>query len=182
MIRVTVIDVRTGRVVRTKGTSSLKNLKHTMQDCGVTSKGVGKTDAGLVTYIYEEDWTPQQIHDLKSATRKYESPFDVEEYGLEYYLYHDLYLSDFERTQLVHYSEKNAFAQEDKLQASLTVEDKRLAKVFEAIRQHQVTIVCVNPDGDCSNGRGYGEDLLTRLMPTTDAVPFQSTKYHRIRA
>lgn len=180
MIRVTVIDVRTGQVVQTKATSSLKNLKHTLQDCSVTSKGVSKTDVGLVTYIYDEDWTPQQVHDLKSATRKYESPFDVEEYGLEFYLYHDLYLSDYERTQLVHYNEKSAFVQEEKLQNTLTEEDKRLAKVFEAIRH--ITIVCVNPDGDCSNGRGYGEDLLTRLMQTTDAVPFQSPKYHRIRA
>ena len=182
MIRVTVIDVRTGQPVHTKATSSLKNLKHTLQDCGVTSKGCSKTDPGQVTYIYDDDWTPQQVHDLQSAVRKYESPYDVSEYGLEFYLYHDLYLTDYERTQLVHYNEKNAFAQEDKLHDALTEEDKRLAKVFEAIRQRQVTIVCVNPDGDCSNGRGYGEDLLTRLMPTTDAVPFQSPKYHRIRA
>lgn len=54
-----------------------------------------------------------------------------------------------------------------------------LANMVQAIRQF--TIVCVNPDGVCSNGRGYGEDLLTRLMQTTDAIPFQSPKYHRIR-
>lgn len=159
MYRVNVVDVRTGQVVRTKATASLKNLKHTIQDCGITSKGASKTDPGLVTYIMDEDWTPQQVADIQKATRKYESPLDIRDYGLEFYLFFNLYMTEYERTQLYQAGQKSAFNQEEKLQASLTAEDSSLAEAFEIIRAHGVPVTV-----------GFFGDIFT------------TPKYHRIRA
>lgn len=183
MYRVNVVDTRTGRVTHTQATGSLKSLKHTLQDCCVSTKGICKTDQNLVTYIFDEEWTEQQLTDICSSARKHEAASDVREFGLEFYIFHDMYMSDYERTQLYHSDEKSNFTNEDKLQSRLTQEDKRLSKVFEAIRQGKSFYV--NPDGAATTGRGT-PDRITKVASganvTFGALSFEfgSPKYHRI--
>jgi hypothetical protein len=146
-----------------------------MHDSNIGTKGVCKEDPNLVVYIFDEDWNSQQLANICSCTRNYEAAADTREFGLEFYIFHDLYMSEYERTQLFHFDEKSNSSQEARLQARLTEEDKVLAQALASIRQGTF-------DWQQVGHVPQFNEKNASVFETTVAIPFQSPKYHRIRA
>ena len=174
---ISVVDSKDGAVVSRSETSTLKGrtFKHALQTANVSSKGTYKFgDSRYIVYVKEE-LGPDGMSLVAKALHKYQADADTLEHGLEWRIFHDMYLSEYERTQLVHCDELRAYEHENELQAKLTAEDRRVAEAIAYART-------VN---DVWKKNIDSPDTVTTLIdgepvtfPITDGTT--NPKYHRI--
>lgn len=88
-----------------------------------------------VTYILDDSVPLAQRDKLAHIFRKYQSEEDTKDFGLEYHLFHDLYLTPEERSLIHHdairWTRDN---KEQKLQERLTPEESEIVRKVQAFR------------------------------------------------
>lgn len=146
MFVVSVVDTKDGAVVATTNITSLnsRTWKRALQRINVSTKGIYKENPDA-TAVYVKDTTMDErddtsLDEVAEAIGSYQAPQDTFEYGIEYPYFHDLYLTEYERTQLLHSNEQTAYEHEAKLQATLTDEDKHASHVIHKIRQREYAV------------------------------------------
>ena len=158
---ISVVDTVDGAVVATSETSSLKErtFKHALVTAGVSAKGVYKADPERYVVYVKPDIGQREWSLVAKTLCKWQCIADTLVLGLEYYLFHDLYLNEYERTQLVHAGEAYAGRNEAELQDRLTAEERSLIEAIEIIREGGTPV---------------------KVAFFGDIVPVASSKYHRI--
>ena len=146
MFVVSVVDTRDGAVVATTNITSLnsRTWKRALQRINVSTKGIYKENPDA-TVVYVKDTTLDErdddsLDEVAKLLRRYQAPQDTCEYGVEYPYFHDLYLTEHERTQLLHSNEQKAQEHEKKLQDAMTCEQFYVSHAIHVIRQREYAV------------------------------------------
>ena len=130
-----VFDVVEGKVIAAAGVESLRGrtFKAAMQRAGVTTKGICK-GRDVITYVSDEGLSHEQKVALANLMKDWQAEADTVEYGIEWDLFHKVYLSVDERAML-HAGELKF--NEMKLQAGMTDPERMLANDVHDLRCEQ---------------------------------------------
>jgi hypothetical protein len=130
-----VFDVVEGKVIAVVSVGSLcgRTFKAAMHRAGVTTNGMCK-DRDVITYVSDECLSHEQKVALAKLMKDWQAEEDTIEYGIEWQLFHNVYLSVDERAML-HAGELKF--NEMKLQADMTDAERKLANDVHDLRYEQ---------------------------------------------